>query len=1212
MSGDRARRPLRTDAEPAARELEGRLTAALSQLEAARAESRRHADRVETLARLTRTISGSLDPEVILPAVAEAAVSLFPGCVCRLWTADGDRLLVRAGAGTDAATASEGWETRIGEGLIGGVAAGVKPVLVEDLAGCDLLSAAERSRTGGFVSQGLASVAALPLVVAGRAVGVAALFSRQRGALPAPDVKLLEALVDQAAVALTTARLFQDTQDRRRLTEDLYALTVAMTRTMEVQHRTDTFVERIPQALGFDRVAVMLATPDGSALELVSATGLTPDAPRRIPLAAGGGALQRVWESGETLIVSSDAELAKVPPLAPELRSHPVLRSRRFAVVPLTFREKPIGLVTADHKVSRRPVTRRGVAHLELFSQQLASSINNARLYGEARQRERDATVMFEVTRTLAATLDLDSVLDTIADGTIEALGCDAAGFYSWDAAREGLVFTRGRNLDPQITERLVLKRGEGIGGRAYAERRPVWTADRMAEAALGYSPANAAVFAERAGPRALLAAPVILRDELAGVLLAAYVAPHPWSERQVHLLSSLAAQAAVAIENARLYTAAQQNLAQAALLNEAARTLHRTLDVKRLLPDAIASLGQTFGAVGAGVVLFDEASRRQGQAIRWGEWSEEAVRAAAEPLRRREAPLLILDLSARPDVISPGLLAPGPRALAAFPVRGRSRVLGGLTLLFVGPRAVSEAETRLLAAYADQLAMALDNAALFEEAENKKTQLEQVFASTSDGFLVLDLEERIVAFNRQGGELLGIAPDEVIGRPFRRLVEALSDAVVWEDTGGQALAAALERRGEPAAGDLELRRPERRTLRWHTTPTRDLLGSTVGVTVTLRDVTREREIDRMKTEFVSTVSHELRTPLTSIKGSLHLLLSDPALELDETQRHLVDISVKNTDRLIRLITNILDISKIEAGRIQLDLGDQRPCDFVSMAVEGIRGFAESREVVLEQDVPDSLPQVRADFDRMVQVVTNLLSNAVKFSPTGGRVTVTGRLVGGELELRVSDQGCGIAPHDMSRLFRKFQQLDGSNVREVGGTGLGLVICRGIVEEHGGRIGVESQPGAGATFIVSLPAPRAEVADRGPAETSPAQAPLVLVVDDEPDLRMLLRDQLELEGFRVMEAGRALEAIELARERPPDLITMDVMLPDLDGFEAIRLLRAQPETQATPVVILSAIEVEPGDTRALGTTVYLTKPFSTAALLKAVRASLQAGKGTGA
>jgi len=176
---------------------------------------------------------------------------------------------------------------------------------------------------------------------------------------------------------------------------------------------------------------------------------------------------------------------------------------------------------------------------------------------------------------------------------------------------------------------------------------------------------------------------------------------------------------------------------------------------------------------------------------------------------------------------------------------------------------------------------------------------------------------------------------------------------------------------------------------------------------------------------------------------------------------------------------------------------------------------------------------------------------------------------------------------------------------------LGLAICRGIVEEHGGSIGVESQLGQGATFIVRLPIPAVEAVAPADREPGVPGGPLILVVDDEPDIRMLLRDQLELEGFRVLEAGRALEAIELARERLPDLITMDLMLPDLDGFEAIRLLRENERTRETPVIILSAIELGDDDTRALGPTVHLAKPFSSADLLGAIRANLRLDRSVG-
>ena len=1175
------------------------------------AESALYANRLETLTGLSRTLTASLDPETILPAVVDAALTLFPGGACQLWTLEGERLRLRAESGEErSGPRRRPPELALGEGVVGEVAATGRSIFVDDLP-ARLATRPDPSLAPAFVKAGMVSAATLPLLVAGQAVGVVCLMSATRRTFTSSETKVMEAFAEHAAVALTKARLFQDIQDRRRVSEELYTLTVGMTRSMDVQQRVDTFVHGAREALNFDRISVLLADPDEHTF-VIAASSDPEAASRRVLPIPGSGALERAWTSGETVMVLTDADLEALPPLRLDLREHPLLRLRRFAAVPLRFQERSIGVVLVDNKSSRRPIMRRGVAQLELFCQQLQNLVSNARLWAETQRRERDATLLLDVTRRLSSTLDLEQVLDIITESTIGVLECDASGFYRWDAARDGLVFVRGRHVPEAMTRAVVLRAGEGVSGRAYAERKPYWTADAHADPSLGYSQVTLAALAVEGAPRAFIAAPIIIRDEVFGVLMGASREPRPFSEQDVHVLSNMAAQSAVAIENARLYTVTQYNLAAAALLNDAARTLHRTLDARRLLPDALASLGQTFSAVGAAVMLFGDTGSGQAKVIRWGTLPEDAVRALAEPLRRREAPLLVPDVTARPELLPEGLLEPGPRGLAAFPVRGRSRVLGGLVLVFAGPRSLYEAESRLLAAYADQLAMALDNAALFEEAENKKTQLEQVFASTTDGFLVADLSGRIVAFNRQGGDLLGISPDEVIGRSFHRLMDALGSAVVWDAPGGRALETAITGgRPEAALGDLEVRVPEPRTLGWRAAPMRDLLGAAVGVTITLHDVTRQREIDRMKTEFVSTVSHELRTPLTSIKGSLHLLLSDPSLTLDHTQRQLIDISVKNTDRLIRLITNILDISKIEAGHIQLDLGPHRVDEFVSVAVDGIAAFAESRGITITVDTDAGLPPLKVDVDRMVQVVTNLLSNAIKFSPPGGGVSVTGKATGRQAELRVRDQGRGIAADDMGKLFKKFQQLDGSNARSVGGTGLGLAICRGIVEEHGGSIGVESQLGQGATFIVKLPLPAAEAVAPDDSESGVPSGPLILVVDDEPDIRMLLRDQLELAGFRVLEAGRALEAVELARERLPDLVTMDLMLPDLDGFEAIRLLRENERTRETPVVILSAIELGDDDTRALGPTVHLAKPFSSADLLAAIRANLRLDRSVG-
>ena len=1174
------------------------------------AESSLYARRLETLTGLSRALTASLDPETIMPAVVDAALTLFPGRACRLWTVEGDRVRLVAGSGhEDRAEARK--ELTLGQGLVGEVAVSGRSAIVEDLAAL-AGEGADPTIPVPLIEAGMVRAEILPLLVANEAVGVVCFFSPLRDPLTPSETKVMEAFAEHAAVALTKARLFEDIQDRRRFSEALHTITVAMMRSMDVQQRVDTFVQGALEALTFDRISVLLPDAEGAALEVVGTSDPHPAARRSVPIAGGGG-IARAWESGETSLALTDADVAALPPLDPALRDHPLLRVKRFAAVPLRFQDRTIGVVLGDNKRHRRSISRRGVAQLEIFCQQLQNLISTARLWAETQQRERDATLLVEVTRRLSSTLDLEQVLDIVMESALSGDELDAAGLYRWDTARDGLVLVRGRHLSQAMMRGMVLKPGEGVSGRAFAERRSVSTEDWRVDPSLSYRPETVAALEEGDSPRAFVAVPIVIRDEVFGVLLGGARARRRFTERDVGMLSSMAAQAAVAIENARLYMVTQDNLAAAALLNEAARTLHRTLDARRLLPDALAGLGQTFSAEGAAVILFGDAGAGQGTVIRWGAMPESAMRALAEPLRRREAPLLVTDVATRSDLIPAGLLEPGPHGLAAFPVRGRSRVLGGIALLFSGYRSPSEAETRLLAAYADQLAMALDNTALFEEAENKKTQLEQVFASTSDGFLVADLTGRVVAFNRQAGELLGIAADAVVGRPFPRLVESLGHSVSWDQPGARALVAVIAS-ASPAAssGDLELRAPEARTLGWRAAPMRDLLGAGVGVTITFNDVTRQREIDRMKTEFVSTVSHELRTPLTSIKGSLHLLLSDPSLQLDATQRQLVDISVKNTDRLIRLITNILDISKIEAGHIQLELGMHSVEEFVSVAVDGIAAFAESRNILIESHVETGLPEVRVDGDRMVQVVTNLLSNAIKFSPSGSTVQLSTGRAGGQLELRVTDHGRGIAPEDMGKLFKKFQQLDGSNVRSVGGTGLGLAICRGIVEEHGGSIGVDSRVGHGTTFTVTMPLPGvAGATPPGEGEAGVGDGPLILVVDDEPDIRGVLRDQLELENFRVLEAGRALEAVEMARERLPDLITMDLMLPDLDGFEAIRILRESERTREIPVVILSAVELGPDDTRALGPTALLTKPFSRLDLLAAVRANLRLDRSLG-
>lgn len=251
--------------------------------------------------------------------------------------------------------------------------------------------------------------------------------------------------------------------------------------------------------------------------------------------------------------------------------------------------------------------------------------------------------------------------------------------------------------------------------------------------------------------------------------------------------------------------------------------------------------------------------------------------------------------------------------------------------------------------------------------------------------------------------------------------------------------------------------------------PVKDVDGDLLGGVMVLRDISERKEAERRVSEFYSMVSHELRTPLTSIRASLGLMQGGVAGDLPETALELIDIGREECDRLIRLINNILDIRKIEAGKFELHRNEVSPADLARAAMEGMRAFAEENAVQLVDGghVEDSIV---ADMDRIIQVLTNLISNAIKFSPSRSSVVVSSELVGTDnVRFSVVDNGQGIPSDQIRKLFQKFQQLDQSDTRKMGGTGLGLAICKAIVEEHGGRIGVKSTQGKGSTFFFEIP-----------------------------------------------------------------------------------------------------------------------------------------------
>ncbi len=373
------------------------------------------------------------------------------------------------------------------------------------------------------------------------------------------------------------------------------------------------------------------------------------------------------------------------------------------------------------------------------------------------------------------------------------------------------------------------------------------------------------------------------------------------------------------------------------------------------------------------------------------------------------------------------------------------------------------------------------------------------------------------------------------------------------------------------------------------------------------RDITERKKIDRMKNEFISTVSHELRTPLTSIRGSLGLIAAGIGGQLSEQTKTLVDIACNNSDRLVRLINDILDIEKIESGKMRFKLENHALVPLLEQAVKANESYAAQYGARIELHHSGHDYWVRVDSDRLAQVVTNLISNAVKYSPPGGTVEVTLEHVKQGARVTVQDHGSGIPEEFRDRIFQKFAQADSSDTRQKSGTGLGLSISKAIVESMNGEIGFDSTPGEGSRFFFYLPA-RPRDGDKPPArdnaDLETAGRPRILICEDEPDVATLLHLILEQAGFTAVIAYTAERAKQLLAEQNFEAMTLDLMLPGQDGISLIRELRANDATRDLPIIVVSA-KADAGEKSlnggAVGVIDWLNKPIDQNRLIHAVK-----------
>ena len=635
------------------------------------------------------------------------------------------------------------------------------------------------------------------------------------------------------------------------------------------------------------------------------------------------------------------------------------------------------------------------------------------------------------------------------------------------------------------------------------------------------------------------------------------------------------------------------------------------SLELETVLNEVAASARSLTGARYCAITTIDEAGApvdfvtsgfTEVEHRAMAEWTDgpklfEHFRELEEPLRIADVPAYVRSLGFSPELLPWG-------TLQGTPMRHRGAHVGNFYLVEKEDgSAFTDADEEVLVLFAAQAAAAIAHARAYEEERRARAGLEALVETSPVGVAVFDAQSgRPTSLNREARRIVeGLRSP---GRP----VEELLEVVTCRFADGREIAldefplASLMGSAETVrAEEIELSSPEGRSVRVlvNATPIRSGEDAVASLVVTMQDLAPLEELERMRAAFLRMVSHELRAPLTSIKGSTAMVLGETRAYARAEMLQFFRIVDEQAERMSALIGDLLDAGRIEAGALSVEPEPSGVADLVEGArTTFLTGGGVHRVLI---DLPSELPRVMADRERVGQVLNNLLGNAARHSPVDSPIRIEAAREGAHVAVAVVDEGRGIAPERLSRLFRKY------SADEQRGVGLGLAICKGLVEAHGGRIRAESGgPGLGARFTFTLPAVEeagAEERGSGPPREENGR-PRILVVDDDPQTLRLVRDALTEAGYNPLVTGEHEGLGQVLAKEKPALVLLDFMLPGADGVE---LMERVPGLLDIPVIFISGYGRDETVARALeaGAEDYVVKPFSPTELVARVRAALR-------
>ena len=808
----------------------------------------------------------------------------------------------------------------------------------------------------------------------------------------------------------------------------------------------------------------------------------------------------------------------------------------------------------------------------------------------------RRQSALLRLSAEIAAALDEDEICDRVVHGLRdESLGYHFVGLFLVDDETGDRVMRAAVGWQDTSAGWRVPK-GEGLSARALKDGQLHYTPDVTQEP----------LYIPGLSTGSEVDVPLIIEGEPAGVLVVESEQPEAFAKEDFDILTAAATQASIAIARARLVESQRQLLAaerrradeQEALL-ETMADLSAELELSKLLEAVLRRAVGLLGVSGGELAIYDEAAHELeivanhntgqvsvGTRLAVGEGAMGHVAETREPL-------IISDYeewSGRSSRYS----RVEAHAAVVLPLVVGGRLVGAIDFWHSDrDRHFGPEDLRLLNLFATQAAVAIENARLYTSARRQQQYFAELVRNNPVAIVTLDPEHNVVSINPAFEKLYGYTEQEVIG-------QNLDDLITTEETRAQAVAYTQEASDHAVHGIGQRRRKDGSLVDVEVLAVPvDVDGERVGLMGLYHDVSEllrarqgAEDANSAKSQFLANMSHELRTPLNAIIGYSEMLQEDAE---DAGQQGFVpDLERIHSagKHLLALINDILDLSKIEAGKMELYREDFEVEAMVRDVATTVRPLIEKNSNRLELVFGADLGTMHSDLTRTRQILLNLLSNACKFTENG---TITLEVSRSDvMEFRVADTGIGMTAEQLERLFEAFSQADITTASKYGGTGLGLAISRRFCQMMGGDIEVASEPGKGSAFTVRLPvsAPQQGEAEQPElvGEGGDGHAGTVLVIDDDPAVRDLMVRFLGKEGYRVLPAADGEAGIALARNARPDVITLDVMMPGMDGWGVLTTLKADPALAEIPVVMLSIVD-DKNMGFSLGASEYLTKPI---------------------